>query len=77
MPNFVAACFFAGSIQAGIRDIVFALGLPVTPPKRGSLTFKFGRLAAGNPMHLNFTLGPTLCTQTENLGRWRILFYLA
>ena len=61
----VPACFFAGSIQAGIRDIAFALRLPVTRPRRGSLTHKFGRLAAGNPMHLNFTLGPTLCTQTE------------
>ena len=60
MPSSVAACFSAGSIRADIRVIVFALGLLVTRPKRGSLTLKFGRLAAGNPMHLNFILGPTL-----------------
>ena len=45
-----------------LRVLVFALARP----KRGSLTLKFGRLAAGNPMHLNYILGPTLHAYSEH-----------
>ena len=47
------------------KVIVFDLGLPVMRPTAFSLMLKFAHLAAGNPLALNFSLGPTACLQID------------
>ena len=64
-PNLLLE-IFAVQIRAGTKAIVFGLGLPLMQPTELSLMLKAARLAAGNPMPLNLTLGKY---QMEN-GRY-------